>query len=120
MDTQVILGKNIRAFREKLGFQQEDLADFLGIKRENISYYETGARNVPLAHLKKLSNLFGVTLQDLLSEDLTNRMLNIAFAFRADEFKNEDLEIISEFRKIVKNYIRLVKLEKMHAQQIQL
>lgn len=116
MNTQRILGSNIRAFREKLGLQQKDLADFLGIKRENISYYETGTRNIPLAHLKKLSNLFGVTLRDLLSEDLTNRMLNIAFAFRADEFKKEDLEIISEFRKIVKNYIRLTKLEKIHAQ----
>ncbi|MCU7497556.1 MAG: helix-turn-helix transcriptional regulator, partial [Ignavibacteria bacterium] len=46
MEKQNIIGENLRAFREKMGLSQQEVADFLGIQRANISYYETEARNI--------------------------------------------------------------------------
>lgn len=100
-------GSNISALRSKLALTQQQIADYLGIKRENISYYETGNREIPVEHLEKLADLFGVELYDLLESDLTNQKANLAFAFRAEQIDEKDLENISRFKKIVKNYIKM-------------
>lgn len=100
---------NIVTLRKKLGLTQEAVAIFLNVKREIISYYETGSRNISLDHYEKLADLFGVELQDLLETDLTLVKVNEAFAFRATEVTNEDLQQIVIFRKIVKNHVKMFK-----------
>ena len=105
-----IIGSNIKSFRERMGIRQEDLAKFLGIKREIVSYYETGARDIPLMHLNKLADLFRVNLNDLMEEDENLQKANVAFAFRASEFCPADMNIVAEFGKTVKNYIKLKNL----------
>lgn len=91
---------------------QEVVAEFLKIKREVLSYYETDSRETPLEVLEKLSDLFGIGLDEFFEEDENQIKANIAFAFRADEILPEDLNSISAFRKVVKNYFKLVDLEK--------
>ncbi|MCU7491352.1 MAG: helix-turn-helix transcriptional regulator [Ignavibacteria bacterium] len=115
MEKQTIIGENLRAFREKMGLSQQEVADFLGIQRANISYYETEARNIPLKHLESLADLFGVELADLLEENPSQKNVNIAFAFRTGTLNSRDLEAIAGFRKIVKNYIKLTNIERKHA-----
>ena len=100
---------NIKVLRNKIGLTQEDVAKYLGIQREIISYYETGSRDISLEHYEKLADLFGVELQDLLETDLTLVKVNEAFAFRATEITNEDLKQIVIFRKIVKNHLKMFK-----------
>lgn len=109
METQII-GKNIKLFRERLGLNQEHLADFLGVKREVVSYYENGTRTIPAESIKKLSDFFGIEMVDLMEESSQIQETNVAFAFRANELSSKDLETITTFRKIVKNYLKLVKL----------
>jgi len=112
METMPVLGRNILSLRKKLNLSQEDLASFLEIQsREIISYYENGTRNIPIEIAQRISDLFGVELYDLLSEDLSKNTAELAFAFRADEVKLEDLVILSEFKKIVKNYLQILRLE---------
>ena len=41
------IGNNLQLLRKKLGFTQEEIAEFLGTTRVELSYYETGARTVP-------------------------------------------------------------------------
>ena len=107
------VGMNIQAFREKMGLTQEDLATYLGLNnRETISYYENEERAVPIEHLDKLANLFGIESYDLLEGDLESLQAEIAFAFRADEIKSEDLVHIAFCRKIVKNYLKMIRLDK--------
>ena len=102
-----LINANIKALRNKTGLKQEVVANVLGVKRELISYYETGAREIPLEHFEKLADLFGVELQDLLEVDMTKQKINTAFAFRAEEITNSDLEQIISFKKIVKNHIKI-------------
>jgi transcriptional regulator with XRE-family HTH domain len=108
-------GSIIKTFREKLGYSQEALAGYLGLKREMISYYETGSRETPLEILEKLATLFGVELDVFFSEHPEDVMAEFAFAFRADNLDEKDLEAIAGFKKIVLNYQRMIKLENKNA-----
>lgn len=91
--------------------RQEDLAGYLKIQREMISYYENGTREIPIENLKTLANLFGVELYDLMEENAAMSTANIAFAFRAEGLSAEDLSVISDFKKIVKNYLKIAELK---------
>ena len=101
------VGQNIRQFRGRFGFTQDSVADFLGISREQISYYETGSRTVPTDHLQKLADLFGIDAYDLLETDSTQHQVNMALAFRAEDLTAEDLTSIAAFRRVVNNYLKI-------------
>ncbi len=104
------ISNNIKLFREKEGYSQEDIAKYLGMKRELISYYETGSRKVPLDVLEKLADLFCVTLSDLLEKNSEISISNASLAFRANELLPDDLENIARFKKIVKNYLKMFEI----------
>jgi transcriptional regulator with XRE-family HTH domain len=106
------IGQIIKAYREKMQLSQEVVAEFLKIKREALSYYETDSRETPLEVLEKLSDLFGIGLDEFFEEDENQIKANVAFAFRADEILPKDMNSISAFRKVIKNYFKLVDLEK--------
>lgn len=105
------LGANIRALRKKQNLTQDELANYLGILREQISYYENGSREVPLEHLEKLANLFGVELIELLENEDKQFQANLALAFRADEYSNINLESLARVKKIIKNYLNMIRAE---------
>lgn len=109
-NTTPIIGQNIRLLREQMGLNQEALAQYLGIAREMVSYYENGTRPVPTAQLSKLADLFCIEEYDFYEEDPAKRKLNIAFAFRADALNANDLNGIARFKKIVRNYVTMKAL----------
>lgn len=106
-----VISSNFKKLRINLGLSQEQMAQYLDKSREEISYYETSKRDIPLSILEKSSNLFGIELSDFFSE--TNPEA-IAFAFRADQLSTNDLEEISKFKKIMKNYSRINRLINKH------
>ncbi|MDQ1088889.1 helix-turn-helix transcriptional regulator [Siphonobacter sp. SORGH_AS_1065] len=65
-----IISENIRYLRNRNDLTQEQLARRLGTKRPNIGAYEEARANPPRETLIKLSQLFGVTLDQLLTADL--------------------------------------------------
>jgi len=104
-------GDIIKGLREKYGYTQEKLALFLGIKRELVSFYENGEREVPLEVMEKLSDLFGIELEAFFNEDVDETLAQVAFAFRSDELDPGDMKELADFGKIVKNYL---KINRMH------
>jgi len=105
-----IIGQNLRALREKIGLTQEALAQYLGISREQVSYFEIGQRSIPSPLMRKLADLFCMEEYDFYEEDLHARNISIAFAFRADAVLPEDLQQIAHFKKIVRNYLNMKKV----------
>jgi len=101
-----LIHANFKRLRENLHLTQDQLAQYLNKTREEISYYETGKRDIPLPVLEKSADLFGVTLSDFFEENPSG----IAFAFRADDLNKSDLEAISKFKRIMKNYQRINRL----------
>lgn len=103
-------GLIIKGLRDKYGYTQDKVAVFLGIKREMISFYETGEREVPLEVLEKLSDLFGVDLDVFFIDNVDEAVAEVVFAFRKNDFDNDDMEAMAAFGKIVKNYLKINNL----------
>ncbi len=61
-----ILAHNIRYYRKRLGWSQDELANKLGIKRSNITAYETKNVEPRLRVLLNMSKLFSIRLRDLI------------------------------------------------------
>src|SRR2546428_9919678 len=109
MEQKEKVGLNISLLRHKLGLTQNDLASYLGITREEVSYFENGHRNIPTDLISKTSQLFGVEEYDLYEDDLEAQETNLAFAFRAVSLETNDLVQIASFKKIIQNYLRMSK-----------
>lgn len=105
-----VIGSNIKKIRERLGYTQDDLANYLNVPRPTISYIETGERECSFDHLERLSVLFNMDLADLLEEDENAQTLNCVFAFRTNELTPTDLDSIADFQLVVKNYMKMKNL----------
>ncbi|MCI8772056.1 MAG: helix-turn-helix transcriptional regulator [Lachnospiraceae bacterium] len=62
---------NIRYMRKKQGMLQADIGKLIGVGQKEISNYEKGDREIPLTKLMILADFFGVTLDDLVKQDLS-------------------------------------------------
>ncbi|MBR5429561.1 MAG: helix-turn-helix transcriptional regulator [Firmicutes bacterium] len=66
----MILADKIIELRKKNGWSQEELAEQLGVSRQSVSKWE-GAQSVPdMARIIRLSEVFGVTTDYLLKDEL--------------------------------------------------
>jgi transcriptional regulator with XRE-family HTH domain len=105
------VSQNIVNLRKRLGLSQQEVADYLGVTHTIISNYENEKYPLTDEHLSKLADLFDLDIADLLEESAENKLLNIAFAFRADEISSEDITPITQFKKIIRNYLKLHAIE---------
>jgi len=109
-----MIGENLKAFREACGCTQQEAADFLGILREQISYFEIGQRVPSAPQLLQLCNFYGVDLEDCYEDSPEGAGKAMVFAFRKDSFTPEDRESLASFRKIIKNFIKLKRIASEH------
>ena len=66
----MILADKIIALRKKAGMSQEQLAERLGVSRQSVSKWE-GSQSMPdMDKAVKLADLFGVSLDSLIRDDL--------------------------------------------------
>lgn len=65
-----MLGENLKRYRENLKMTQAEVAEALGIKSATVSKYESGALEPNIEALKKLAELFDVSIDELLKEDV--------------------------------------------------
>ncbi|MCM1148766.1 MAG: helix-turn-helix domain-containing protein [Butyricicoccus sp.] len=64
-----MLSEKIYELRRKSGMSQEALAEKIGVSRQAVSKWETGAATPELDKLRALCACFGVTLDELTGED---------------------------------------------------
>ena len=111
----ILIGQKVKALREKAGLSQAQIAQFLGVDQSNISKCEKGERQFQVDHLERLGSLFGLSLGDLMNEDVSVAPLQIAF--RADGMQIDDLQAIADIQKIALNLEQMSVLlrESLHA-----
>lgn len=109
MDSKTI-GKRLRTVRESTGFTQGQVAKYLGVKREIISYIETGARPVSTLMLQKLADLYGYKFSYFVDESVKEEGPQVSMAFRVSDLSDSDLPIIAQVKKIALNLDSLYKL----------
>ncbi len=109
MDSKSI-GNRLQAIRESLGFTQEQVASYLGTKREVISYYETGARKVNTVTLQKLADLYGYRFSYFVDDQIADHEPKVSMAFRVRDLSDQDLATIAQVKKIAMNLDSLYSL----------
>lgn len=66
MDIRRRVGLNVRKFREKIGWSQEDLALECGLHRTYISGIERGVRNPTVTSLERIAQTLEIEPSELL------------------------------------------------------
>lgn len=64
------LGGQIKRQRTRLGLSQEELADRIFVTRQSVSNWENGRTYPDLQSLLRLSDLFGLSLDELIKGDI--------------------------------------------------
>lgn len=86
-----MLGEKIKLYRESKKMTQVEIAELLGVKPATVSKYESGALEPNIESLKKLSEIFDISIDELLKEDNFNiSKINILEVLR--EQKNMKLK----------------------------
>ena len=60
------LGERIASLRKEKGLSQEALGELVGVTRQAVSKWETGAADPSTANLLALAKLYGVSAEELL------------------------------------------------------
>lgn len=64
------LGNNLFNARKKCGLSQEEVAEKLGVSRQTISKWELDETLPDICQSKKLANLYGLSLDELIEFDI--------------------------------------------------
>ena len=81
----MILGEKIIRLRKQREWSQEELASQLGISRQSVSKWESGASIPDLDKIIKMSSLFGVTTDYLLKEEIEEDNLPVTLEAKETE-----------------------------------
>ncbi|MBC5991842.1 helix-turn-helix domain-containing protein [Pontibacter cellulosilyticus] len=97
---------NIRHLRKNAGYTQAQLADKLDIKRSLVGAYEEGRAEPKLTTLVNIARLFDITLDDLITKDLSDPTVQKqsassnsggklrVLAITVDEQQRENIELV--------------------------
>ena len=105
------LGENIRRYRKRIDWTQEQLADRLGVSCQSVSRWESGSGYPDMEHLPTLAHLFSVTMDELLGycqpeERFTNDQLG---KILRDAIDSEDPEqVIPVLRMFRYEYLDII------------
>jgi transcriptional regulator with XRE-family HTH domain len=104
----IIIGKNVKVLREKAKLTQEQLADYLGVDQNFVSFCENGERNFSTETIEKVSELFGCPSNLLLQEEILTDTFD--FAFHTLDGQQMDLKTIVAINRITLNLLEMQRL----------
>jgi transcriptional regulator with XRE-family HTH domain len=100
----------IRYFRKKNHMTQTELANVIGVTQTSVSQWESGRNYPDIKTAKRLADIFGATLDQILgSDDMTEEDLRLAgepfrpILERSDDMSDEDALLLDQ-------KIRLIEL----------
>ena len=105
------IAKRLKEARKEMNYSQQEVANFIGKKRSQISYYETGARKINLSLLNKFSNLYGKSFEYFIGEREEEDKLEIAY--RSTDIAQDDLEKIEWAKNFVNNLYELKNMQEV-------
>lgn len=75
--TKQKISERIKRLREEAGKSQEEVAEFLSVPRVSISALESGKRDLSSIELAKISELFGISVDHILSGEDEYQLISI-------------------------------------------
>ena len=94
-----VIPNNIKFLRKKFGYTQETFAEALDINRPSVGAYEEGRADPRLTTLSKMAELFKVSVDELINDDLSKENLiprqNVrVLAVTVDDADNEHIQLV--------------------------
>ena len=73
----MVFGEKLKTERTKRNWSQEDLAEKLDVSRQSVSKWENGQNYPSMPIIMRISDLFGLTIEELLrsDEELTKKVI---------------------------------------------
>lgn len=68
--------KNIKFYRKKLGYSQEELAEKIGIGYKHLGNIERGTAKPSVSTIIKILNAFHITLEEFFSKYSDNKLIS--------------------------------------------
>jgi transcriptional regulator with XRE-family HTH domain len=68
------IGRNITAYRKRAGLTQAELAERINYSDKSVSKWESGGGAPDIYVLVQLAEIFGITVNELVSEDVPKKM----------------------------------------------
>lgn len=93
------INERIKNFRNQFHLSQEYVARYLGVNRATYTQMENAKRKITAEDISKLSELFGVTADDLLNE---NKVVSQPAAVFARSFEKLDENDQAEIMNLIK------------------
>ena len=69
MEMKKLIAQRIRELRKQSGLSQQQVADALGVDRSAYTYFENGATDIKLDRLMRLSDIFSVSVDQMLPKE---------------------------------------------------
>lgn len=114
-------GKNLRFLRRLNGLSQGELANQLGIKRNNIASYESGAAEPSAKVCLKICRLFNKAPKEILDSLMIDQKIESSNVIlpESSEVRQEQFDILlkqfvdqtNEMTKILEGYTSLIELK---------
>lgn len=101
--TYSLIGRRLRNARTAVGFTQKEVAGYLNIAREMISYFENGSREIDMIRLSQLADLYGRSLTSFLAREAETGDVEVAIQFRSGDLGLEDVKIVAWASKFTRN-----------------
>lgn len=96
------LPENLKRIRRQNKYSQEKLAELLGISRQAVSKWETGAANPDTNNLMKLSKIYGIAIETLIGgQPNQENVLNIKEPIKKGLSKLACIAYIISFASII-------------------
>ena len=94
---------NLKLLRTRRGLEQKDISDFLGLKSPtSVTNWEKGSNLARAGHLSDLATFFGVSMHDLVREDLSKQNLYNDISVLYKKLTNErQLKVYSYAEKLL-------------------
>ncbi len=92
--SMVAIGERIKESRKQKSLTQQELAEKLNVTRSAISNWEVGRNYPDLDLIIQISELFGITLDQLLKED-TTMLQKISTEQRKGVIRNKRIYLIA-------------------------
>ncbi len=96
-----LIGERFSELRNRSGFTQSIIAEYLDVDQSYISKCEKGERQFSVDILDKAVELFGCTMDYFVNE--SSEFTQMPIALRAKSITIEDLKIIAAMNKITLN-----------------
>ena len=93
-------GEKLKELRKSFGLSQEQLADMMNVSRQAITKWETDRGLPDVTNLQEISQLFGISIDDLLNHHIEYPTLVMRKKLDKSQYKN----LLSSYGDILKEY----------------